>query len=204
MLLVVTLLDSGIRTADMRRVALALAFGALLGALAAGPGRLPRPALAAGLAAVLVVAGVGGYAVQKRYLRDRYAGDELAFARDLGHTRIAVVGGVRAYPLYGTRLTNRVDQIARLGPHGSFGRVRGCRAWRSALAGGGYRYVVTSPPLLPYTAEGLIFGPEYDPKRAPEEAWTRSDPAATEIARSGKLTVFRLDGRADPGGCARG
>jgi hypothetical protein len=204
-LLVVTLHDSGIPAGDVRRIVLALGFGALLAApvLLAGV-RLPsRPALAAGLAATAAVGLALGYAVQRQYLGDRYADDPLAFARDLQDERIAVVGFVRTYPLYGTDLSNRVEQVAELGPHGAFLRIRSCRRWRAALEAGRYRYVVTSPPLLPYTLEGLIFGPAFDPKRAPEAAWTRSDPAAVVIARREKITVFRLDGPPSPSSCER-
>jgi hypothetical protein len=204
-LLAITLLDSGIRAGDSRRVLLALAFGALLAApvLLAPPRRPSTRALVACL--VLAAAlGVGaGYAVQRQYLRDRYSGGPLAFARDLHDERIAVVGSLRAYPLYGTDLSNRVEQVADLGPHGAFRRIRSCRHWRAALAAGRYRYVVTSPPLLPYTLEGLIFGSAFDPKRTPETRWTRSDPAATEIARRGKTRVFRLHGPPNPHDCSR-
>ena len=203
-LLVVTLLDSGVRTGDMRRVALAAAFAVLAAAIVVAPRRLSRPALAAGVAGVLAIGAVAGYAVQRHYLDNRYTGDALAFARELRDERIAVVGFVRAYPLFGERLSNRVEQVARRGPNGAFLPIRGCRGWRTALADGGYRFVVTSPPLLPYSAEGVIFGAAFDPKTSPERRWTGSDPAATPIAREGKITVFRLDGAPDPGGCPAG
>jgi hypothetical protein len=203
-LLVVTLLDSGIRTGDMRRVALAAAFGALAAAILVAPRRLPRRTLAVAVAAVLATGAAAGYAIQRDYLDDRYTGDALAFARELRGERIAVVGFVRAYPLFGERLSNRVEQVAHRGPNGAFLPIRACRTWRTALADGGYRYVVTSPPLLPYSAEGVIFGAAFDPKTSPERRWTGSDPAATPIAREGKITVFRLDGPPDPGGCSDG
>ncbi len=203
-LVFVALLDSGIGidTGDKRRVALAVGLGALVALGAWGAGRVPRPLLAAGAIAGAVVL-VAGYPVQRHYLDKRYASDPLAFARNLEDQRIGVVGFVRAYPLFGNDLSNRVEQVAKHGPHGAFVRIRGCRAWRAALAAGGYRYVVTSPPLLPYTAEGVIFGPAFDPKTSPEAGWTRSDPAAHEVSRSGKITVFRLQGRPDPDTCGQ-
>jgi len=200
-LLVVMLLDSEIRTADLRRVALALAFGALAAALLWAPGRVPQRALAGGLVVTLAVGLGAGYVVQRDYDRDAYSQDPLAFARDLRDSRIGVVGFVRTYPLYGRDLSNRVEQVARLGPEGAFRAIESCREWRAALGAGRYRYVVTSPPLLPYSAEGVIFGAAFDPKTSPEESWTRSDPAATEIHSSGKVRVFRLDGTPDPAGC---
>ncbi len=201
-LLIVTLFDSGIGTGDTRRIALALVFGALAAAVIARVDRrVPRSLLAAGLAGVLVLGVAGGYAVQRHYLRERYASDPLAFARNVSDARIAVVGSIQTYPLYGNTLSNRVEQVAHIGPHGAFERVRGCRAWRSALAAGHYDYVVTTPPLIPYSPEGLIFGPAYDRKASPEAGWTRTDPAARELSRSGKITVFRLRGTPNPNGC---
>ena len=70
------------------------------------------------------------------------------------------------------------------------------------MGAGRYGYVVTSPPLLPYTVEGLLFGPAHDTKSAPEASWTRSDPAAVEIARRGRIAAFRLERRPSPAGCA--
>jgi hypothetical protein len=203
LLLLVTLDDSGIRTGDMRRVALALAFGALGAVALAGPRLLSRRMLATGAAVALLAVVAAGYAVQRDYLRDRYRDDPLAFARGLEGSRIGVVGFVRTYPLFGNDLSNHVDQVARRGEHGAFRPIRSCAEWRAALARGGFRYVVTSPPLLPYSPEAVIFGAAFDRKRSPEEQWTRSDPAATAIARDGKVTVFRLDAAPDPAGCAR-
>jgi hypothetical protein len=183
-------------------VAIAAACAGLAALLFIGPRVLPRAALGAGLAAVLAVGVGAGYLVQRHYLDERYRDDPLAFARDLTDTRIAVVGFVRTYPLFGDELSNRVEQVARRGPHGAFLPIRDCRGWRAALAAGNYRYAVTSPPLLPYSAEGVIFGAAFDPKRSPEAAWTRTDPAATPVVRDGRITVFRLDGAPDPAGCA--
>ena len=201
-LLLVVLDDSGIRTGDMRRVAIAVACAGLAVLVLAGPRLLPRSALGAGLAAMLAVGVGAGYLVQRHYLDERYRDDPLAFALDLTDTRIAVVGFVRTYPLFGNELSNRVEQVARRGPHGAFLPIRSCRAWRAALAAGNYRYAVTSPPLLPYSPEGVIFGAAFDPKRSPEAAWTRTDPAATPVVRDGRITVFRLDGAPDPSACA--
>jgi hypothetical protein len=201
-LLLVCLDDSGIKTGDMRRVALALGFGLLAFAVVTGSRLAPRPVVAMGLAGVLLVVVVAGYPVQRHYLDERYADDPLAFARDMSDTRIAVVGFVRAFPLFGTKLTNTVEQVARRGPNGAFLAIRGCREWRRALDEGGYRYVVTSPPLLPYSAEGVIFGAAFDPKRSPEAGWTRTDPAATPVVRDGRITVFRIDGPLNPAACA--
>jgi hypothetical protein len=202
-LLFVMLLDSeiGVDTGDKRRLALAAGLGALVGLWVWGAPRVPRPLLVGGGAAAVALILAAGYPIQRHYLEERYASDPLAFARHLEHQRIGVVGFVRTYPLFGDDLSNRVEQVAARGPHGAFIRIRGCRAWRAALAAGRYRYVVTSPPLLPYTAEGVIFGPAFDPKTSPEAVWTRSDPAAQEVSRSGKITVFRMQGRPQPDGC---
>ena len=39
------------------------------------------------------------------------------------------------------------------------------------------------------------------PAQPREAAWTRGDPAATEIVQDEDVSVFRLDGELDPCGC---
>ena len=143
----------------------------------------------------LAIVGLALWPAQRTYLRTRYATGPLAFARDLHHQRIAVVGYLQSYPAFGLDLTDRVTQIAHHGAHGAQTEIESCRAWRRALDAGDYDYVVTSPPYA------LVFptAPDY-------AAWTRSDPAAKVIGTfpdgiGGVITDFRLTGRLNPDGC---
>jgi hypothetical protein len=194
--LVVTLLDfEGIAAGDRRRVAIAMAAAAVLAVASQAP--RPRPAVAAATAALIGVAVLAaGFKVQRDYADDRYAGSDLAWGRDLSHSRIATVGWVRSYPLYGSDFSNVVDYVARRGDAGAVLDIGDCAGWRRALNAGRYDYVVTSPPVFPYALPGL--------EEAKESPWTRSDPAAEEVLRAeGNLVVFRLNGPLDPGGCGR-
>ncbi len=146
------------------------------------------------LVSVLVL-GLLLWPSQRTYLRTRYATGSLAFARTLQHQRIAFVGYLQPYPLFGLALSNSVTELSHHGPHGAQTEIESCRAWRRTIVSGRYRYVVTSPPY------GLVFAsaPDY-------AAWTRTDPAATVIARypdglGGAITIFRLHGPMHPDGC---
>ncbi len=151
-----------------------------------------RPSVAVVAIAGLAIVGVGA-AVHHEYVRNRYQHASYLratyrWARGVHHQRIALVGTPLQYPLYGADLSNFVQYIGRRGAHGSFAAITTCAEWRRALERGRYDYVLTAPnPLLPTTPI--------------EEVWTRSDPAATVVLREGDATVFRLDGRLDPGGC---
>jgi hypothetical protein len=170
-------------------VALALAATALV---ITGGTTLFRPWVALGIVAVL---GFVLWPSQRTYLRTRYATGALAFARPLRHQRIAFVGYLQPYPLFGLDLSNSVTEISHHGPHGAQTEIESCRGWRRALVAGHYQYVVTSPPYQ------LVFpsAPDY-------AAWTQSDPAATAIGRfpdglGGAITVFRLHGPMHPELC---
>jgi hypothetical protein len=192
--LAVTLVDyRGIADGDRRRLAIAAALAAAL--LLAPRIRRPRPAAAVTAAlATLALVVAAGYQVQRDYADARYADGALAWARQLGDARIATVGWVRSYPLYGDRFENRVDYVARRGHAGSVVELGDCKSWRRALNRGGYDYAVTSPPVFPYALPGL--------EESRQAGWTRSDPAAEELLRAeGNLVVFRLRGRLDPGAC---
>jgi hypothetical protein len=163
-----------------------------------------------GAAAVLVIAaaGVGGYAVEHAYLRSRYASaphkGSLAtlwnWARTLHHVRIALGGTAIVslqYPLWGADDSNRVDYVARHGPHGSFIPITTCHAWREALNVGRYRYVVTSDAADAVTRR-FSYSPEGD--------WTLRAPGVRRLRLEGLpshswLRVFEIVGPLDPGAC---
>jgi hypothetical protein len=166
-----------------------------------GPGA-PRRWTAA-LAAALALAVLGaGWWEQNHYLERRYENlspdlnlaETVRWARDVRGARIAVAGvrGVfNQYPFYGTDLSNRVQWLGKEGPDGAYLRIPTCAEWRQALADGGYTHVVTT--YDPYRPDSLP-----DTKEA---AWTREDPAATEIVRDGPVSVFELDRAPDPALC---
>jgi hypothetical protein len=183
-----------------------------LGALAAAGGLArrppPRALLLGGLAAVLAAVAVTGYAGQRHYLRGRYAfqpgvsslSTMWAWARGVHGARIGLVGtfgGFFSYPLLGLDDSNRVQYVAHHGPHGSFTPIRTCRAWRTAVDAGRYRYLVTTPARDPWHPHGLEYSPEGE--------WTGSDHAARLVFRhlafGQAISVFKLSGPLDVGAC---
>jgi hypothetical protein len=189
------------RAATVAAVAVAVLVTA---AWAAQTQRVPRRLVAVGLAAIVGLAIGFGYRAQEVYLDGRYASaaggnpEDAAFmwARDVRDARIATVIA-RQYPLYGGDLSNRVDFVGERGPDGSFTPVRSCEQWREALNEGEYEYVVTG-----FREPTEELGTR--PAQPREAAWTRGDPAATEIVRDEDVSVFRLDGELDTGGCPDG
>jgi hypothetical protein len=194
----------------------AAVLGATLAAARAAKARIAPPSagapvvLAAVVLAAVVLAAVAGagYAGQRHYLRGRYAFQPgvsslsrlWAWARDVHGARIGLAGtfgGFFSYPLLGQDDSNRVTYVADRGPHGSFTPIRTCRAWRTAINAGHYRYVVTTPARDPWHPRGL--------ERSPEGAWTASDPAARvvfrQVAHGQPISVFELSGPLAPGAC---
>jgi hypothetical protein len=187
----------------------AVALGALAGAavMTASSGilrRLPRGAPALGAVALFAIAVGAGYAVQRDYLRDRYAhpdfsapGLDAAFAwgRDVRDARIATIS-TRQYPLFGTDLSNHVQYLGEHRAHGGFVDIAGCRAWREALNAANYDYVVA-------TRDRIEAG---EPAFPPQVRWTGGDPAAVPVLAVRPTVVFRLRGPLDPRACraARG
>jgi hypothetical protein len=161
-----------------RRYAVGLALLALFGALAAG------------------------WWEQRHYLERRYENlspqlglaDAVRWARGIEDSRIAVAGvrGVfNQFPFYGTDLSNHVQWLGIEGEDGAYLRIPDCETWRSALAAGEYRYVVTTyDPFNPGTLT--------DTKEA---LWTREDAGAREILRDGPVSVFELGRPPDPAAC---
>jgi hypothetical protein len=153
-----------------------------------------------GAAALVLVAIVAGYPIQRHYLRNRYAdptfttpGLDAAFrwARGIEDSRIATTS-TRQYPLFGTDLSNRVAYVGVHGPHGGFEEVGACPAWRRALDAGRYDYVVA-------TFDRIEPG---NPAYPPQAAWTEG-PGAEVVLRKPPTVVFRLTGRLDPAACPR-
>jgi len=190
-------------------VLLGAAAMALLGAAVALAHRRPARAVLIGVsAAALATVAVAGYAGERHYLRGRYTFQPgvsalstlWAWARGVHHARIALVGtfgGFFSYPLFGLDDSNQVQYVAHHGPHGSFTPIRSCRAWRTAVDHGHYRYVVTTPARNPWDPHVLEYSPEGD--------WTSLDPAARLVFRhlafGQPISVFELSGPLNPLGC---
>jgi hypothetical protein len=158
-----------------------------------------RGAVAAGVALV-ALAVIAGYPVQRHYLQDRYAspsfttpGLNAAFkwAQGIAGVRIATTS-TRQYPLYGKDLSNHVDYIGIEHSHGGFTAPPTCRTWRRLLNAGNYDYVIASrdriepsKPTYPATAR-----------------WTEA-PNATVVLRKPPTVIFKLRAPLDPSGCPR-
>jgi hypothetical protein len=172
-----------------------------------GSRRVLVTAAAAGLA--LLVLAIG-YPVQRDYLEGRFANagtvDEqipgmnlnsaYRWARDVEDARIGLVGttaGFAGYGFYGTDLTNRVRYLGEEGPHGAFNAIPTCAGFRAAVNDAGLDYLVTAP-FLNFLHPG-------DPVASPEARWLRGESAVRPILRSGPVTVWKVRGELDPGGC---
>jgi hypothetical protein len=170
-----------------------------------------KAAILAAAAAALVACVVAiGYPVQRHYLEDRFANEGTAdkhipgmdlssayrWARDLEGAGIGLAGttaGFAGYGFYGTDLTNRVRYLGEEGPHGAFNAIPTCARFRAAVNDANLDYLVTAP-FLNFLHPG-------DPIASPEARWLRGDPAVRPILRSGPVTVWRVRGALDPGGC---
>jgi len=161
--------------------------------------RLATPRLVLVAAAALVLlAVIAGYPVQRHYLDGRYSDPSFttpglnaafAWADDVSDSRIATTS-TRQYPLFGTDLSNRVQFVGAERAHGGFVAPSTCREWRRLLSQGQYDYVVASrdrvePGKPPY------------PRAA---GWTEG-PGATVVLREPPTVVFRLRRPPDPGLC---
>jgi hypothetical protein len=164
-------------------------------------------AAAAGLVACLLAIG---YPVQRHYLENRFANDVAAeeripgmdlnsayrWARGVEDSRIGLAGttaGFAGYGFYGTDLTNHVRYLGEEGPHGAFNAIPTCAGFRTAVNDAELDYLVTAP-FLNFLHPG-------DPIPSPEARWLRGEGAVRPILRSGPVTVWRVQGKLDPGGC---
>jgi hypothetical protein len=169
-----------------------------------------RAVVAAAAAALLVCLLAIGYPVQRHYLENRFANDGSAdegipgmhldgayrWARGIEGARIGLAGttaGFAGYGFYGTDLSNRVRYLGEEGPHGAFDAIPTCIAFRKAVNAADLDYLVTAP-YLNFLHPG-------DPITSPEARWLRGEQAVSPVLRSGPVTVWRVEGELDPGGC---
>ena len=168
-----------------------------------------RGAVLAGFAVLALVVAAIGYPVQRDYLDDRFRNDDpdraipgmgldsaYRWARGVEDARIGLAGttaGFLQYGFYGTDLSNQVRYLGAKGPHGAFDPIPSCGEFRTAVNDAGLDYLVTAP--------FLNFIEPQEPIRSPEAGWLRGEPAVGPIDRSGRVTVWRIEGRLDPGRC---
>jgi len=179
---------------------LAILLGGLAWRYAARRSPARISALRACSAAVAVLL-VGGYFLEERYLANRYTNappmpQTFRWARDVHDARIAFVGFIAQYPLYGNDLSNYVQYVAHRAADRTSSRIADCTAWRRAINDGRYTYVVATTPGFPFPSK----------QPALEAGWTRSDPAAHVVLEESNLGahawLFKINGKLDPTGCA--
>ncbi|HWB69120.1 MAG TPA: hypothetical protein VG518_04015, partial [Solirubrobacterales bacterium] len=192
-------------------VALALLVVAIpAGLLALRARGASRAALGTSLAGLALVLLAIGYPVQRHYLEGRFLNDgpsearipgmdldsAYRWARNLEGARIGLAGttaGFLQYGFYGTDLSNRVRYLGEAGPHGAFNAIPTCAGFREAVNEADLDYLVTSPFLNFIQTE--------HPVRSPEAGWLRGETAVRPVLRSGGVTVWRVEGKLDPGAC---
>lgn len=152
-------------------------------------GRLRRDSmgLRASVAGASVICVLAGFAVERHYFSRRYLsavdsatplGQIYRWAQRISDARVAVYGSVEQYPLYGARVTNRVDYLGETGRDGGYAPIATCSAWRAVLRRGGFQYLVISPA----PTAGVV------------PAWTAGDAAATLILHPAPgYSVYRLN-----------
>jgi hypothetical protein len=167
-------------------------------------------AFVGGLAALALAVVAIGYPVQRHYLGSRFAntgsheeqipGMDLdstyRWARGIEDARIGLAGttaGFAGYGLYGTDLSNEVRYLGAEGPHGAFNAIPTCSQFRAAVNAADLDYLVTSP-FLNFLHPG-------DPISSPEARWLRGETAVSPVLHSGPVTVWKVTGELDPGGC---
>ncbi|HET7416056.1 MAG TPA: hypothetical protein VFJ61_00300 [Solirubrobacterales bacterium] len=153
---------------------------------------------AAGLAALVALAVLVGYPIQRHYLQGRYKDPTFtapglnaafAWARDVDGSRIATTS-TRQYPLFGTDLSNRVEYLGLERPHGGFEAPTTCQQYLQLLSEGDYDYVVASRDRIE---------PE-KPPYPPSARWTEAA-GGKPILREPPTVVFALRGPLKPSAC---
>ncbi|HET9120017.1 MAG TPA: hypothetical protein VFN72_05755 [Solirubrobacterales bacterium] len=160
---------------------------------------------AAGAVLVLAIAAVG-WAKQDDYFAHRYDRSEdfrfqldkaVQWAKPTSGLRIAVAGTSGAYNqygFYGDKVDNYVQYVGRHLPEADFRAIETCAAFRQAVNDGDYDYLITTPEL--------DLNNPADASPSPERGWVKNDPALQEVLHASRVSVFRVNGRLSPAGCA--
>ncbi len=197
-------------TGDFASIPWAIVIGLVLIGVPVGLALLARRgALLAGIAGAVLALAIAavGWAQQDNYFAHRYdrvhdfrfqLDDAVRWAKPTSGLRIGVVGTSGAYNqygLYGDDLDNYVQYVGRHLPEADFQSLETCPAFRKAVNDGNFDYLVTTPELNLNDPSRVRPSPEHD--------WVVGDPAVVEIAGSGQVSVFRINGPLDPAGCGK-
>jgi hypothetical protein len=176
--------------------------------------------IGAGAVVALALAVAIGWPNSDDYVKQRYQADTAPprlfpfgmkgalawFNRAEPHdAQFAVVGGrpgFKQYVFYGDDLSNRVQYVAKHGPHGAYLPIASeaaqkgqdsnapaeCREWIAALNDGDYGYAVIGPDQRTQSL-------------APVEAsWTEAA-GGTRVEMRENISVFKLNGQLNPSAC---
>jgi hypothetical protein len=202
--------------------AIGLAFFLILvpvGLALAGQRGMPPAMLGALTAVALAAVVLIGWPNSDDYVKDRYqastaprdfpTGMKAALAwfngADPHESRIAIVGGrpgFKQYVFYGDDLSNRVQYVARHGPHGAYLPIaseaaqmnqdprapRECAQWVTALNDGGYEFAVIGPDQRTQSVPPI------------EAVWT-TVAGGRKVEEKDDVSVFEIGGRLDPSAC---
>jgi hypothetical protein len=180
-----------------------------------GRGQIGRGAVAAGAAAILLLAVVLGRAQEVQYANHHYTNTKpflqdggpqkaYTFAHRQHDKRIGIAGSGEIffgqYGFYGYDLSNRVQYIGVPGPNGTYRLATTCASFRRRVNAGDYDFLIVSR----FTADSFD-----SPYWYRVYYWLRTDPAVKEILAEPDITpqpdyVFRVDGKLDPAACPSG
>jgi hypothetical protein len=180
--------------------------------------RTSRVTIAAGTAAVVLLAVVLGRAQQVQYAEQHYVNPDpflgeggpkkaYEFTQKLQDQRIGIIGSSQIifgqYGFYGNDVSNHVEYIGVKGPHGANRLPTTCEQLRSLVNEGEYDYVVTSQ----YTQDtGPYNAGVPNPYQFPVFAWLKGDPAMKLVVKDFLASpqpdyVFKVEGELDPSAC---
>ena len=108
---------------------------------------------------------------------------------DIRNARIGVVGVDYMFVLQGDDLTNEVEFLQRPAPNGGVEPYENCADFLSAVARGGYDYLVFDRAFQSVT------GP------SPVSVWVEGVPGITSVLEAGSTRVYQVDGEVEPNRC---
>lgn len=174
--------------------------------------RVSRAVVAAGIAAVVILAVVLGRAQQVQYADQHYTKTTLflgeggpqkayAFAQKLHGKRIGIAGSSEIifgqYGFFGNDASNSVKYIGVPGPDGTYRLATSCSAFRREINAGEYDYIIISQATQ---------DSEEVPYWYPIYAWVKNDPALELVIAEPTIVpqpdyVFKVKGKLTPAGC---
>jgi hypothetical protein len=177
-----------------------------------GRREIGRGAVAAGVAAVVLLAVVLGRAQEVQYYKHHYTRTTLflqdggpqkayEFAHSQHDKRIGIAGSGEIffgqYGFYGANLDNYVQYIGVPGPNGTYRLATDCATFRERVNAGDYDYLITSR-FTADSRDSLYWYRVY--------YWLSTDPAVRELIAEPDITpqpdyVFKVNGKLHPAAC---